>query len=169
MPTATYIALANITLSSGDSEIVFSSIPATYRDLVVVANFQNSGTGSATRLRLNADTGSNYSGVWMVGFNTSSVSSSSETSQTGARIFGAANGPVNVFSNVGIIHIMDYSATDKHKTVLTRYGTASASGDVQSTASRWANTNAVTSVTIYDVVGQTFVAGSTFAIYGIVS
>ena len=163
MATPTYVPLATITLASTDSSITFSSIPATYRDLIVVCNFQNSGIGSASRLRLNGDTGTNYTGVWMVGYG-STAGSSSEASETSARIFGAALGPANTFSNVGIIQVMDYSA-DKHKTVLTRYG--SAGTDSQATASRWSNTAAVTAVTIYDVLGQTYSVGSTFSIYGV--
>lgn len=169
MPTATWIALANVTLSSADGEIVFSNIPNTYRDLVVVANFHNSGGGSATRLRLNGDTGSNYNGVWMVGYQTSGFNSGSETNATGARIFGAQIGPASNFSNIGIVEILDYSATDKHKTVLTKYGSGASGYDVQLTASRWASTNAVNSVTLYDVSAQTYISGSTFALYGIVS
>jgi len=166
MPTSTYVPLATQTLSSTATSVTFSSIPATYRDLVVVCNFQNSGTSSASRLRLNLDTGANYSGVWMVG-NGSTTASASEASQTGARIFGATLGPANTFSNVGIIQVIDYSATDKHKTVLTRYG--SAGTDIQATASRWANTAAVTAVTIFDVLGQTYSIGSTFSLYAIAS
>lgn len=162
--TATYISLATITLTGADSEIVFSSIPATYRDLVIVCNFQNSGIGSASRLRLNGNTGANYSGVWMVG-NGSSAFSGSESGATSARIFGASVGPANTFSNVGIIQVMDYSATDKHKTVLTRYG--SAATDIQATASRYASNLAITSVTVFDVLGQTYSVGSTFSLYGI--
>jgi hypothetical protein len=166
MPTNTYTPIATITLTSSDSEIVFSSIPATYRDLIVVCNFQNSGLASASRLRLNGDTGSNYSSVWMVG-NGSVTGSSSESAQTSARLFGASAGPSNTFSNVGIVQIMDYSATDKHKTVLDRFN--SANTDVQASAIRWANNTAVTSVTIFDVLGQTYSAGSTFSLYGVIA
>lgn len=165
MGTPTYIPLATITLGSSDGQIVFDSIPAGFRDLVIVCNFQNSGTASASRLRINGDTGSSYFGVWMVGQG-SSTGSGSESSQTSARIFGASIGPANTFSNVGIIQVMDYSG-DKHKTVLTRYG--SAATDVQATASRWANTAAVTSVTVFDILGQTYSAGSTFSLYAIAS
>ncbi len=62
---------------------------------------------------------------------------------------------------------MDYSATDKHKTVLTRYG--SAATDIQATASRWESTAAVNSVTIFDVLGQTYQVGSTFSLYGVIA
>jgi hypothetical protein len=115
---------------------------------------------------MNGDTGGNYNGVWATGTG-SAANSSSESNQTSARLFGASVGPANTFSNLGIIQIMDYSATDKHKTVLTRYGAAGT--EVQMTASRYASTSAITSVTVFDILGQTYQTGSTFSLYGIAS
>lgn len=164
MGSPTYIPLANITLTGSDGNITFASIPQIYRSLVIVCNFQNSGTASATRLQVNGDTGANYNGVWMTGTG-SAVNSGSESNQTSARLFGASVGPANTFTNVATLFFEDYSTTDKHKTVLTRYG--SASTEVQATASRWANTAAITSITLFDILGQTYQTGSTFALYGI--
>jgi hypothetical protein len=166
MPTPTYTPLAIVTLGSSATSVTFSSIPATYRDLVLVCNWQNSGSGSASRLQLNGDTGSNYFGVWMTGNGTSAISSS-ETSQTSARIAGAAVGPANTYSNIAILQFLDYSATDKHKTVISRYG--STATETQATASRYASTSAITSIRFFDILGQTFQTGSTFNLYGIAS
>ena len=164
MATPTYTALATITLSSSASSVTFSNISQLFRDLVLVVNWQNSGTASASRLQINGDTGSNYSSVWMVGQG-STTGSSSESGQTSARLFGASLGPSNTYSNVGIVQFLDYSATDKHKTVLDRY--SSANTDVQASAIRWASTSAITSFRVFDVLGQTYSAGSTFSLYGI--
>jgi hypothetical protein len=166
MPTNTYTALATLTLTGSDGSITFASIPSGYRDLVIVCNFQMSGTGSATRLQVNGDSGANYNGVWMTGTG-SAANSSSESNQTSARAFGASIGPTNSMSNIGIVQLFDISATDKHKTILTRYGAAST--ETQATASRWASTSAITSVTLFDILGQTYQAGSTFSLYGIAS
>ena len=159
MPTATYIALANLTLTGNDAEIVFSSIPATYRDLVVIAYNKNATGIAGCRMRLNGDTGNNYSYVSMDG------------SDAGATSGGQADSSLNIAVSTNefgtaLFHIMDYSATDKHKTVL---GRGNAGGIyTRAGAGRWANTAAVTSVTIttnaYD-----FVSGSTFSLYGIIS
>ena len=62
---------------------------------------------------------------------------------------------------------MDYSATDKHKTVITR--ASSAGYYIGMSAGRWANTNAITSVSAVMESGRTWSIGSTFALYGIVS
>ena len=39
-PVSTYVALATTTLGATASSVTFSSIPATYRDLVLVTNAQ---------------------------------------------------------------------------------------------------------------------------------
>jgi hypothetical protein len=63
---------------------------------------------------------------------------------------------------------MDYSATDKHKTVISRFG--SAARETQATASRWANTAALTSINFFqESGGVTFSTGSTFSLYGVIA
>lgn len=164
--TPTYVLLNQITLATATSSVTFSSIPQTFSDLVIVCNWANSGTGSATRIQINGDTGSNYNGVWMTGAG-SSAASSSETSQTSSRAAGANVGPANTFSNAMTIQFLDYSAIDKQKAYLVRYGAAGT--EAQATASRWANTNAITSVRIFDILGQNFQSGATFYMYGVVA
>jgi hypothetical protein len=95
----------------------------------------------------------------------SAAASSSESSQTSARIAGASVGPDNAFTNTVTIQLFDYSAVDKHKTVLSRFG--SANREVQATASRYSSTSAITSIRFFDILGQTFQAGATFSLYGI--
>jgi hypothetical protein len=163
--TPTYVLLNQITLAANSVEVVFSGLPQNYADLVMVGNWSNSGIGSAGRLQLNADAGANYNGTWIVATGSGSPAAGSESGATSARIAGASIGPSNTFSNVVTLQFMDYSASDKHKTILTRYGAAST--DVQATAVRWANNAPVTSIRFFDILGQTFQAGATFSIYGI--
>ncbi len=164
MPTPTYTPLASITFMGSASEVVFSNIPASYRDLILVCNWQNSSTSSAGRLQINGDTGANYNGVWMTGTG-SSAASGSESGQTSARIAGANVGPDNAYTNTVTLQIIDYAATDKQKTILSKFG--SGNREVQMTASRWASTAAVNSIKFFDVLGQTFQAGATFNLYGV--
>ena len=155
----TYVALANITLGSSASSVTFSSIPATFRDLVLVVNGKATAGGSACRFRVNGDTGTNYSYVRMYGF---SGGTGSDTNTQPFIDIGAMNTSDGLLN---ITNIMDYSATDKHKTVLVR-AQESALGAVLATAGRWANTAAITSVTVYAGSDQ-FAAGTTVALYGI--
>jgi hypothetical protein len=66
-----------------------------------------------------------------------------------------------------IAHIMDYSATDKHKTVLARSNDASMV--TYASASRWASTNAITSILIDPDSTTQIAVGSTLSLYGIIS
>lgn len=162
MPTPTYTALANITLSSSASSVTFSSIPGTYRDLVLVITAQRTGSPINMGLRFNGDTGSNYTGVYMTGTG-SGTPPSGTLSSTNAQIDVYPYAPSTGFNNY-IIHIMDYSATDKHKTFLRRTNEASLA--TEAAAHRWASTAAITSI---NLAMSSMNTGSTFALYGIAS
>ena len=169
MPTSTYIALANITLGSSASSVTFSSIPATYRDLIVVANASGTINDQGMRMRFNGDSGSNYSHVNMGGWSGGSTFSTSGT--TTHVTFNATQIGVNTNGiHVPVIgQIMDYSATDKHKTLLVRAnGKNNTQDEVNANANRWANTAAITSILLLLSSGS-FASGSSFALYGIAS
>jgi hypothetical protein len=160
MPTPTYTPLATVTLGSAAASVTFSSIPATYRDLVLVAEL-TSLTSEQYLLRLNSDSGSNYSYV-QIGADSGGAFSSATTT-TGIRVgyFAAISARDNLQ-----LSIMDYSATDKHKTALVR--TNSNAAATRAIAGRWANTAAVTSVLLTFPSG-TFAIGSTVSLYGVIA
>jgi hypothetical protein len=155
MPTGTYIALATTVLSSTTSSVTFSSIPNIYRDLVLVVTGQTASTAGAN-IQFNGDTASNYSIGFM--FATSGVVQSEQYSSQGSIGIGAFQS-----SGINVHHIMDYSATNKHKTVLVRRDTPSY---VVAGVGRWASLNAINSIT-FNAVNMT--SGTTFALYGIAS
>lgn len=155
MATPTYIALATTTLGATASSVTFSSIPATYRDLVLVVNGGNSGDVLCS---FNADTGSNYTYVAANGQSAGAVSFSDTRT-------GAYMGYLTGTTGLGIMHIMDYSASDKHTTTLSRVASA-ADSLTGMAAARWANTNVVTSVAVTAATGS-FNSGSTFSLFGI--
>jgi hypothetical protein len=162
MPTATYIPLANITLGSTAATVTFSSIPSTFRDLVLVINgtLVSSVGGDLTAI-LNSDTGGNYSRVFMGG-DTGSAFSYKFTGETTLRFGYMGDG-----QHLSITNFMDYSATDKHKTVLSRSNNSN--GAVFAWASRWANNSAITSMILDTTSANSFTSGSNFALYGIAS
>jgi hypothetical protein len=157
MPTPTYTALANVTLGTAVSSVTFSSIPATYRDLIAVYN-GTAATGGDLYMTLNADS-SNYSMVRIVGSTT--VTSVAESTR---EIGLARTGETSL-----IVQIMDYSATDKHKTTLSRSNGPIATSVVAAYASRYASTSAITSVGFTINGGHNFQTGSTLALYAIAS
>lgn len=154
MPTPTYTPLANITLGSAQASVSFTSISGLYRDLVFVAT-GTSSVGAAIEVRLNSDsTSSNYNRVIMFGTGSSAISASGNDNLLLS--FTTAQ-------SQNTLQIMDYSATDKHKTMLVRTDVDSLT---RAAAARWSNTAAVTGVSFVNTGGN-FVAGSTFALYGI--
>jgi hypothetical protein len=160
MPTLTYKALATVTLGSSATSVTFSSIPGTYRDLVLVINGK-SGTGTETflALRPNNDSG-NKSRLFMF----SDGSSISSGVFTDALFIGTL--PTSGSNNMtSITNIMDYSATDKHKTMLQR---STSAVNISAQALRWASTSAITSLVLV-VTTQSIGAGTTLSLYGIVS
>jgi hypothetical protein len=164
MATPTYIALATTTLGSTDSQIDFASIPSSFRDLVLVVNATTSAN-AVVALRLNSDSGGNYYFVQMRGYSSTAASGSASGV---AQIWISDSASVAGDPIMLKAQIMDYSATDKHKTVLGRadYSNSNNGSLVEATANRWASTSAVNAISIFTSSGS-FSAGSTFSLYGI--
>jgi hypothetical protein len=169
MPTNTYTPLATVTLSSAAATVTFSSIPGTYRDLILEMNHRvdSSATAADSFFRFNGDTGNNYNHVFMSG-NGSTTSSSS-----GTRTYLETNIDDTVNFSRNQLQIFDYAQTDKHKSGLMSEGLASFA--VFRRAFRWASTSAITSISITaaDRLGSgtpdNFAAGSTFSLYGVIA
>jgi hypothetical protein len=159
VPTNTYTSIATITLTSSDSEVVFSSIPATYRDLILVISGKTTAD-TVWGLRFNSDSGSNYSFVRMYGTGSSTVSDSNSANNSAYIETGLSSDQSH-----WVMQLMDYSATDKHKTYLSR----NSQSIVSAYAGRWANTSAVTSISTYLESATTWAAGTTFSLYGVIS
>jgi hypothetical protein len=157
MSVSTYTPIFSITLNESASSLTFSSIPATYRDLIVVM----SGTlTSNTDLycRINGDSGNSYPVVTMVGDGITA------TSFAGTPSVGYLhNNNISSIFNVSF-SIFDYSTTDKHKSVISTAGQGG--GRVTLSNFRWINTAAVTSITMFNN-GSSYLPGTTFSIYGI--
>tara|TARA_R110000765_G_scaffold111704_2_gene203638 strand:- start:521 stop:1009 length:489 start_codon:yes stop_codon:yes gene_type:complete len=161
MPTPTYTLIDSTTLGSSASSVTFSSISATGKgDLVLVFDCQGSNSNTI-KGNLNSDTGTNYSMVSMEQDGATTLSDSG----TGTAYFHAGVCR-DTSRSINIVNIMDFSATDKHTTLLSRENAALARMGAR--AMRWANTAAVTSVAVSCSAG-TFNTGSTFFLYQIVS
>ena len=166
MPTATYVALANTTLGSTATDVTFSSIPSTYRDLVlIVDNLKtSSGGGENVYLNINSDTTtSNYKLLAMWGSVGGSYGSTTRT-DAASIILGYNAGPNTTEALSMQINFMDYSATDKRKVVLCRSNNVGVG--VGGSATDWYNTAAINSIKI-EAETTSFGVGTSFALYGI--
>lgn len=159
--TATYDLINSTVLTSSASSITISSIPSTYRDLIAVVSAESSGTGGSIQVRFNGDA-SNYSDVIVevassIGINTTSGSGRSNL------ITSWLEQELGTVNSTIIYQIIDYSATDKHKTVLTRWTRDGVV--VAMAANRWSNTSVIDTI----LFTAAFAANSRIDLYGIVS
>jgi hypothetical protein len=158
-----YIPISSQTLASSASSVTFSSIPGIYRDLVLVANYTISSSANVL-MRVNSDTGANYfyAGVWSNGGSVSNSGSGGSSVQIVLDIAGSTQANQR---QQATIQIIDYSQTNKHKGMLIRKDDPTTRGTLMMSG-RWGITSALTSVTFYNA---TFVAGSTFSLYGVLA
>lgn len=165
MPKGTmYFPIATNTLGSNSSTVTFSNIPQTYTDLVLVTHV--SGNDGAICIRINNDTGSNYSRTQLRG-NGTSVTSNRASNQT--YIGGTSNLSVTAGSlQTAVWNIQNYANTTTNKTIVFRDGMAS--HITGATAGLWRSTSAITRIDLSPEFGsQVFYSGSTFNLYGVLA
>lgn len=157
----TYEPIATTTLSSRNNSITLNSIPSTYTDLVLVFVGGLDPSANELNLRLNSDTGSNYSYTRIRG-NSSSLASDRQSNVTEIHVGSPGNS--SIIGN-SVIEILNYSNTATYKTVLARSNYTNR--DVISTVGLWRNTAAINSITIKESSVNYLIAGSTLTIYGV--
>lgn len=158
----TYEPIATTTLGSAAASYTFSSIPATYTDLVLIASTQASSSGQGQTMQLNGDTSSLYSDTILRGNGASAVSTR-QSNNTEFLLSNIAEPPTSSFG-VYIAQFQNYSNSTTYKTVLVRSNNASAG--TETIVNLWRSTAAITSIKIA-ISGGTFNTGSTFTLYGI--
>jgi hypothetical protein len=152
----TYIAIFSETLASAQASVTINSIPQTYTDLVLVIQGKMSVDGGTT-LYLNGDTtNNNYTYQTLLGDGSTAAGGS------GGGAFAVYLDNV-IFGSV-VCNIMNYANASTYKTTLSRVNTSSY---VFARAVTWASTAAVTSLLISNNNSNTYLAGTTFNLYGI--
>ena len=159
--TAKYTVLDSQVLATSAASVTFSSIPGGYKDLVLVVEASTSSS-SHIQFRLNSDSGTNYNLVNMYGNGSSAGSYASSNVSVG--YFTTVALPSTGVKTIVNADFLDYSTTNKHKSVISRAG-KSASG-TDALANRWASTAAVNSLQVIASAGS-FEIGSTFRLLGV--
>ena len=150
--------------SSAASTISFTSIGSTYKSLQIRSAVVQS-SGNPLRIRINSDTGNNYSYHYLNGAGGSGVGTGGAATTSGIQIQSVYGGS-STYATVLIIDLIDYESTSKYKTIRIFDGwDANGSGVVELTSGLWQSTSAITSITI-DAVGAGTFTGTT-ALYGI--
>jgi hypothetical protein len=156
---ATYEPIASTTLGTAAASYTFSSIPGTYTDLIL--SFEGNVTsGDYLYLRVNGDTGNNYSRTLLSG--SGSAASSSRTSNFSA--FYASIGTSSTARGLGRVQFQSYANTSVYKTMLVDGGSAGAY--VQNQVALWRSTAAISSITVLGGAGN-LDTGFTLSLYGL--
>jgi hypothetical protein len=168
--TGDFESIATITSTGSAGNLVFSSIPGTYKHLQIrgILRTNDGGAFNNQGLRFNSDSTSSYAFHTLAG-NGTTTSSGANNSFTSINDFmrGASDSLTAGIFGVAVIDILDYANTNKYKTVrVLQGGDANGSGTVGLTSGLWMKTDAITSITILPS-GGTAIANSTFALYGI--
>jgi hypothetical protein len=158
----TYEPIATQTLGSSAATVTFSSIPATYTDLVIVSSALSAGSTETVMLRFNGDSGTNYSFTYLIGTGSSAISGRASSVS-----FAVGGSAIATDAGTNLIQIMNYSNSTTYKTIIDRRG----GGNYYTFAdvSLWRSTAAITSLTLQPENSQSFASGSVFTLYGIKS
>lgn len=166
-----YVPLANLTVATTAASVTFSSISQSYRDLVLVIMSRDTTASVVTTqfMRVNnVSSGNLYSNIFMQGSSGGATSSAQNSQNEWGIGFSFGSIASSGIYATNTYNFMDYSATDKHKTVLAKNDAADVSnGGTRTTALRYADNSAITTINV--LPAATFAAGSTFALYGVTS
>jgi hypothetical protein len=162
---STYTPIATQTLGSAAASVTFSSISGAYTDLVLLSVAGTTTGAPNTFLQFNGDTGANYSVRALIG-NGSTASQGAVNNSNQFYIDYNAMPDQTLGTTVNICNIMNYANATTYKTILVR-ANAAARG-TEAIAGIWRSTAAVTSLVVKPA-SSTFLAGSTFTLYGIQS
>ena len=167
LSTNSYASIATVLGNGSSSTITVSSIPSTFAHLQLRISTVTSSAGSGFFIRMNSDSGTNYSYHYLNG-NGSVTGSGAVTSTNFISPFGVTYGTQTTSPTVSIIDILDYTNTNKNKTTRALSGMDNnGGGELQLFSGLWMNTAAITNLTLTTLSSTTYSTGSTFALYGI--
>lgn len=163
-PTS-YESIASATGTGSSGTITFSSIPAGYAAVQIRLNAICS-TADYIRIRVNSDTGSNYSFHALFGEGTSAQAAGGASTTYGWITYEQGVG--TTYPAVAIIDIHNYASTTQNKTGRVFGGSdKNGTGVVELNSFLWRSTSAITSIELATFNGNNFTTASTFALYGI--
>jgi hypothetical protein len=156
-------------LTGSPAQISITNIPATYTHLQVRVFGRSADTGTAARqiyVNFNGDGSSNYSGHYFIGDGSNPSSGSALSTMYGAVGTLPASGSNSAIYGVSIIDILDYTNTNKNKTLKGLSGVdLNGAGMIGLNSGSWRNTAALTSIQL--ITEGNFAVGSRIDLYGL--
>ena len=165
-PTA-YESIATVTAAGGESSMSFTSISSTYKHLQIRASNIKYQSDQDIKVTFNSTGGTSYAYHNLQG-NGATATAGGATSQAfidWMYIVNNASSPTIPIA--GIMDILDYTNTNKYKTVRSLWGgDYNGSGNVALMSGLFQSTSAISTIT-FAPFSTNFIAGCTFALYGI--
>jgi hypothetical protein len=165
----TYELIASNTLTTSAASVTFSSIPATYTDLVLRVSVRNANaaTTGTLRIELNGDTAANYSFTALNGDGSVAASSRSDNrNDISAGLVNAGTSTSNTFSSIEFYFPNYTSTVNKPVSVFTAQENNTTAADIRVIAGLYRNSTAINQI-VANSQGANFVSGSSFWLYGI--
>jgi hypothetical protein len=169
-PPSDFQSIATVTVGgAGQTTITFSSIAADWTHLQIrcIARANSASNIYSAGIRLNSDTGSNYSLHGLIG-NGSAATAFGSASNSIAYVLNTSGTSTTDIFTANILDILDYADTSKYSTLRTLSGgDFNGAGSMQLLSSVWLNTDAITRIDILTNGYGDFLEDSTFALYGV--
>lgn len=147
--------------SSGTSTIDFTNIPQTYKHLQIRATYNNLTTARNVGMTLNTSVASTR---WHYIYGNGASMFAGESTQN---LITVQDGISSTNMYAMVVDILDYTNTNKNKTVRTLLGyDNNGNGIVQFSSNLYATTSAITAIRLA-IADFNFVTGSQFALYGV--
>lgn len=158
--------------NSSATSVAFSSIPATYEHLQLRISSHDlyDTTYDYLYIRLNSDSGSNYSSHSMEGYSGTGTTAGGSLNQSYAKLGSA----VGSWSTVGVatysanlIDILDYADSAKKTTMMCLGGNSVGAQTIRPSCALWNSTNAVNRIEVYVIYTAAFQRGTEMTLYGL--
>jgi hypothetical protein len=164
----TFELISAVTVGSGGAaSIDFTSIPATYTDLVVKYSLRADADTGYAYVRFNSDSGSNYKWMRLVG--DTAASSASSASATYIQLAASMENSIytsSTFSN-GELYVPNYAGATQKSVSDDAVNETNAAGAFRGLiAGLWTGTAAIASLSLVSVSGN-LVQYSTAYLYGV--
>ena len=174
--TGDFESIATFTVGSGgSSSISFTSIPSTYKHLQVriLARSNRSAATDPIKINFNNDTtaGNYYRNHFLKGDGaTATANVFSTNTYCSIEVMPAATATASIFAAV-VLDVLDYTSTNKHKTLRSLCGldTNSSTGQILFQSGLWypSTIAAINRIDLAPVAGTSFTEYSHFALYGV--
>jgi hypothetical protein len=166
------ILISSQTLGSAAASVTFSSIPATFTDLVlrVSVRTNNANFYDSDRVYFNGSSGTtNYSYIWLRGLGSGTPSSGSQTSgNAGTGLHNVGDTATASTFSSGEIYIPNYAGSASKPFSFANFGENNATtARLGVTANLFSSSAAISSITFIPLEGTSYLAGSSFYLYGL--